>query len=201
MSTATPPLLEQPPEAPVYRFSVEDYHRLGETGILTPADRVELLEGWIVPKTVHNPPHDTALSLVIGQLRPLLPDGWYDRLQMPITTSESEPEPDIAIVRGSPRDYSDRHPAPAEVGLLIEVADSTLGLDRGTKARLYARAGIEEYWIVNVVDRQVEVHSDPTGPAPDPAFQASHSFRPGEEIPFRLAGTELARIAVQDLLP
>src|SRR5947207_2591394 len=99
-----------PPPVPVHRFTVEEYHRLIEHGVLTEDDRVELLEGWIVPKMTHNPPHDATIQIVDEQLRPLLRRGWMLRIQSAITLIDSEPEPDLAIVRGNSRTFLQGHP-------------------------------------------------------------------------------------------
>lgn len=124
----------QPPSLPVRRFTVSEYRRLAEVGILSEEERVELLEGWIVPKKVHNPPHDNAVELVDEALRAELPAGWRVRVQSSITTADSEPEPDVILVRGSARDRKGRHPVPSEVGLVVEVAESSLETDRREKS-------------------------------------------------------------------
>jgi Uma2 family endonuclease len=186
---------------PVRRFTVGEYRQLAAAGILTEEDRVELLEGWIVPKMVHNPPHDNAIELADASIRPHLPSGWSIRIQSVIATTDSEPEPDLAIVRGSPRDRGSRHPRPAEVALVIEVADSSLDIDRDTKARLYARAGVPTYWIVNLVDRQVEALTEPTGPADEPGYGQRRIHRPGHIVDLVLDGSVVARVPVDDLLP
>jgi Uma2 family endonuclease len=199
---ALPPWnVDQPPPVPVRRFSVDEYHRIEEIGVLTEDDRVELLEGWIVPKMVHNPPHDGTIQMIAAAIRACLPEEWCDRIQSSITTQDSEPEPDLAIVRGSVRSFLLRHPGPDEVGLIIEVANSTLNRDRTTKARLYGRAGIPVYWIVNLIDRQLELFTEPTGPDSSPGYRQQRIFGPDDEIPFELDGSEIARFAVRDFLP
>ena len=185
---------------PVRRFTVEEYRRLGESGILAEDDRVELLEGWIVPKMVHNPPHDNAVELIDEALRAELPAGFFVRVQSAIHTADSEPEPDLALVSGSPRARKGRHPTPDEVALVVEVADASLDRDRGAKARLYARAGIRAYWIVNLVDRQVEVHEDPTGPVAEPAYRRRAVHRAAQPIVLRL-GESVLTIDPAALLP
>src|SRR5262249_46180523 len=118
------------PTLPVRRFSVKEYHRMIDSGILTDEDHVELLEGWIVPKMPRNPPHDTVISVIHNQeLGPLLPAGWFCRVQAAVTTDDSEPEPDLAVVRGRERDYLRKHPTPRDMGLVVEVADTTLRRD------------------------------------------------------------------------
>jgi Uma2 family endonuclease len=130
------------PELPVRRLSVEQYHQMLRSGILHTEDRVELLEGWLVDKMTKHPPHRVATRLTRGVLEKLVPAGWYVDSQEPVTTIDSEPEPDVCVVRGAPRDYVDRHPGPRDVGMLVEVADESLLRDRGIKKRLYARAQI-----------------------------------------------------------
>jgi len=191
----------QPPPLPVRRFSVAEYRKLAEVGILTEHERVELLEGWIVPKMVHNPPHDNTVELVDEALRALLPPGWRVRVQSSITTADSEPEPDLTLVRGSARERSGRHPVPSEIGLIIEVADSSLETDRRDKARLYARAGIEHYWIVNLVDRCVEVHEEPSPTDEVPRYRRVTSLSPGQSLELRLEGPPIAMIPVEAFLP
>ena len=126
------------PTEPVLRFSVAQYHEMIRTGIIQDDDPVELLEGWLVTKMNKNPPHVLATKLVANAFARLLPPGWHAATQDPITTDASEPEPDVSIVRGDPRDYADRHPEPADAAIVIEVADTTLARDRGIKRRIYA---------------------------------------------------------------
>lgn len=203
MSTATLPPWNtfDPPPVPVRRFTVTEYHRLIEIGMFTEDDRVELLEGWIVPKMPHNPAHDATIQLADEQLRSRLARGWTVRIQSAITTADSEPEPDLAVVRGNARSYLRRHPGPRDIGLLIEVADSTLTQDRGDKLRIVARAGIPVYWIINLVDRRIEVYSEPTGPAAEPAYRAQQTCGIRKSVPLVIDGEENARIPVRALLP
>src|SRR5262249_30603098 len=112
------------------RFSVAEYHKLIESGILTEDDNLELLEGYLVHKMSRNPPHDATIQRLMKRLLRLLPPGWDLRVQSAVTLSESEPEPDLAVVRGDENAYIARHPAGADVGLVIEVSDSTLPADR-----------------------------------------------------------------------
>jgi Uma2 family endonuclease len=200
MTASSSSAFDRPP-VPVRRFSVPEYHRIGELGVLTDHDRVELLEGWIVPKMIHNPPHDNSVELIDEALRPLLPAGWRLRIQSSITTSDSEPEPDLVVVKGTARQRAKRHPEPAEVALVVEVADSSLETDRDTKARLYARAGVPRYWIVNLGERQLEMMSEPSGPAAEPAFAAREVARAGERVALIIDGMTVGHIEVSDLLP
>ncbi len=146
---------ETPPPFPMHRFTVAQYRQLGELGVLVPEDRVELLEGWIVEKMNHRPAHGYAVRYLNNWLVRVLPDGWLAQCQLPITTDTSEPEPDLAVVRGKDSDFSKRHPYANECRLLIEVADTSLAKDRA-KAAIYATSGVVEYWIVNLIERRLE---------------------------------------------
>jgi Uma2 family endonuclease len=183
------------------RFSVAEYHRLIELGILTEDDNLELLEGYLVLKMSRNPPHDGTLHLLLKVLARALPPGWDLRVQSAITLADSEPEPDLAVVREDPGRYTTRHPGAADVGLVIEVADSTLAGDRADKGRIYARAAIPCYWIVNLVDHQVEVYTSPSGPTAAPAYAQRQDYRTGDTIPLELHGNTVAHFAVQDVVP
>jgi Uma2 family endonuclease len=136
----------------VMRLSVEDYHRL-------PERPVELLHGTLVEKMSKSPLHFATTVDLVRLLQPQVPGGWVLRQEGPLTFADSEPEPDIAIVRGPEDAYRDRHPGAAE--LVIEVAVSSLDVDR-VKARIYAEAGVPEYWIVRPQDTVVEIYRDPT---------------------------------------
>lgn len=155
MSTAITFTSDTPPPFPMHRFTVAEYRQLGELGVLAPEDRVELLEGWIVEKMNHHPAHGYAVRYLNNWLVRVLPDGLLAQCQLPITTDTSEPEPDLAVVRGKETDFITRHPYANECRLLIEVADTSLAKDRA-KAIIYAAAGVSEYWIVNLIDRRLE---------------------------------------------
>ncbi|RRR78014.1 MAG: Uma2 family endonuclease [Candidatus Viridilinea halotolerans] len=149
------------PNDPIWRLQVDQYHAMIRAGILTEDDPIELLEGWLVTKMPKNPRHRVCTQTTRELLAQMVPPGWYVDDQEPITTEDSEPEPDIVVVRGQRRDYLARHPMAQEIALVVEVADATLQRDRTSKKRLYARAGIQVYWIMNLVDRQVEVYTKP----------------------------------------
>jgi len=155
MSVATPSITtsEQPVIVStdvIWRLSVDQYHAMIQAGILTEDDPVELLEGWLVTKMSKNPRHTFVTQLARDVVASLLPPGWYVNAQEPVTTKDSEPEPDVAVVRGNRRQYIDHHPGPQDIALVVEVADSSLQRDRSLKKRLYAAAGIPVYWIVKV---------------------------------------------------
>jgi Uma2 family endonuclease len=185
---------------PIYRFTVKTYHRMIESGILTPDDKVELIHGWIVEKMPQNPPHSSTITRLIRNLSGLVLDGWCLRVQCPITLRDSEPEPDVVIARGPEERYDATHPTPRDIALVIEVADSSLLDDRSTKASLYAGEKIVELWIVNLVTQNVEVHTNPrTGK--DPTYKSRKEYTLADSVPLRLGGAVIAEIRVEDLIP
>jgi len=155
MNTALELFSSLPPPLPLLRFSVEQYHRLGELGVLSADEKVELLEGWIVEKMNQRPIHGYTVRRLCEILQNDLPSGFLVQCQLPITTERSEPEPDIAIIRGRNQDFREHHPFGTDCRLVVEVADTSLQRDRA-KAAIYCSAGVEEYWIVNVNDQCLE---------------------------------------------
>jgi Uma2 family endonuclease len=188
-------------DASMAKFSVERYQRMIEAGILDDEDKVELLEGYVVLKMPRNPRHDNAIDRIVDVLYPLRPTGWRIRVQCAIRLSDSQPEPDIAMVRGDLTRFETAHPTAADVGLLIESADTSLQRDIADKARIYARAGIPAYWVLNLVDRRVEVFTRPSGPTAAPVYADHQVFHPGDTVPLVLDGVTVAAIPVAELLP
>ena len=188
-------------DVPTKTWTRFEYDRLVEAEILGSADRIELLGGAMVVKEPQYSPHATAIQLVQRVLTAVLGSGWSVRAQLPIALDdESEPEPDICIVPGDPRDYRDAHPE--RPVLIVEVALSRLRFDREHKGSLYARARIADYWIVNIPDRRLEVYRDP---APDAA--APFGWRYGRVVTLgpdervALLDVPTAPVTVADLLP
>ena len=198
--TSRPSDHDPDPAFPIRRFTVDEYHRMGESGVIDENDRVELLEGLIVPKMIHNPAHDATLELVDETLRRLLAAAWRVRIQSAISTADSEPEPDLIVVRGAIRDRAVRHPVPADIALVVEIAESSLARDRA-KCRIYAAAAIPTYWIVNLVDAQIEVYSDPTGPGPSPEFNQRDIYKANQSLRLVIDGQPIGEITASDLLP
>jgi hypothetical protein len=200
MSTAfwQPVMPFEAPPFPVRRFSVEEYHRMIAAGVLSEDEPVELLEGWIIPKMPRTPLHDATVAQSHDLLQLLLPPEWSFRVQSAITILGSEPEPDLAAVLAPPRRYTHHHPGAADIGLLIEVADSSLVQDRNAKQHLYARAGIEAYWILNLVDRRLEVYTLPSG---ESGYLDHQEYGVADHVDFILRGQVLGQIAVADLFP
>lgn len=145
-------------------WTVDDYHRMIEAEILTNDDRVELLEGQILQMSPQQPPHASTTQRASDSLRNLLTGKATIRVQLPITLHpNSEPEPDIAVVRINSDEYQESHPTADDIFLLVEVADTTLYTDCKQKSLTYAKAGITDYWVLNVNKRQVHVFREPNG--------------------------------------
>ena len=182
------------------RFTPEEYHKLADAGIIMEGEPFELLEGYLVEKPVRKSPHEDALRRLTGRLPRRLPADRFLQIQGAVALGESEPEPDGAILRGDETVCDGRLPTPADICLVAEVSDSSLAFDRRDKGRIYARAGIPVYWIINVVDRQIEVYSDPQPTAP-PAYATHTNYPAGQDVPIVLDGQAVASIPAADLLP
>ncbi len=197
MATLISPAQAAPASDPIWRLTVDQYHAMIDTGILSSDSPVELVEGILLQKMSKKPPHSFATEEARVALSSVLPPGWSVRAQEPITLADSEPEPDIAVARGSNRDYLKRHPGPADIALIVEVSDSTIARDRGIKLRMYARAGIREYWIVDLLSRCIEVHTDPQGES----YRVLRVLSANEAIPVTIGGSEVGSVLVSSLLP
>jgi Uma2 family endonuclease len=179
----------------------QEYDELIKSGFFDEDEPIELLGGQLIVAEPKGSPHSTAVALAAEALRGAFGPGWLVRVQDPVALdAESEPEPDVAVVPGRARDYLAAHPA--RPALLVEVAESSLAFDRGHKGSLYARAGVTDYWIVNLVDEVLEAYRRP-------ALDRSAEFgwryldvqalRPGTTIA-PLARPDVT-VAVADLLP
>jgi len=182
------------------RWTRFEYDKLIDAGFFGPGDKIELLAGQLCVSEPQNSPHAKGIWLGQEALRKALPPGWSVLAQLPIALDdESAPEPDLAVVSGGPRDYTDHPSRPA---LVVEVADSSLAFDRTHKGSLYARARLSEYWIVNLADRMLEIYRNPR---PDNtalygwAYGVMLTLGPDEHA-MPLAAPS-ARILVTDLLP
>jgi Uma2 family endonuclease len=193
MATAFP----LPVDVSVWRLPIDRYHAMIRSGILTAEDQIELLEGVLVEKMSKSPAHSCCVTMVALELNRILPAAWHHRNQEPVTLLDSEPEPDSLVVRGDPKDFARRHPGPADVALVIEVADSSLTRDRGAKKRIYARAGIPNYWLIDLTARTLEVYTRPQGED----YAAKAILREGDSVTVELENSPLPAIAVANLLP
>lgn len=189
-------------EAPrLIQWSRAEYYRLAEDGIFE-GRRVELIKGQIYEMSPQKSPHSAVMTRVREVLDTIFKPGGYSlRVQCPLALgADSDPEPDLAVVAGASLDYVKSHPTTA--ALVVEVADTSLEMDRGRKASLYAGAGIADYWIVNLVDQQLEVYRDPVS---DPQQIYDHGYT---SVTIHTRGAVVspltapnATIAVADLLP
>jgi len=200
MATATLKQERKPRLPTLYRFAVDQYLHMVEAGVLGPDDHVELHKGWIVQKMSRNPPHDGSLNYIVPILLGLLPAAWVLRIQSALVLAQSVPEPDLAIVRGPHGQYYRRHPGPADVGLLIEVADSSRLSDRQMKGGWYAEAKVAEFWLVNLVEGHVEVFTHPKS-GRSPGYRQCKVYRKGDKVPLVLDGHKVGELAVADLCP
>jgi len=167
----------------VFRLSVEQYHATIDTGVLNEDDPVELIGGVLTDKTPKNRRHRVTVTKLNAAIFRLLPPGWFHQIQDPIHFPDSEPEPDIAVIRGTPDDVTDSHPAPPDILLVVEISDTTRPLDRTIKKSVYVRAAIPHYWIVNLASRAVEAFSLPH---PESAtYTHSQTFTESTPIPIR----------------
>lgn len=199
--SAVPVAMAPAPPAPErYRFTSDQYKKMGEAGILTEEDRVELVEGVVYLRPLKKGPHSIACRETTTSLTRVVPvDQYFVTREDPVEIPgrAGMPEPDISVVRGRSRDYL-QQPDASRVPMIVEVADKTrLAFDQGDKQFSYAGGGIPVYWIVNLVDRQVEVYTEP-GPE---GYRSRRVYQSGERVPVVIDGVTVGEVAVDDLLP
>ena len=194
--TKPPPQSSSVLNLPVRRFTVAEYYAMAEAGILTEDDRVELLDGVIVEMAPVGSRHVGCVNLYTRWLSQLVGDRAILQVQGSIhLDDDTEPQPDLALLRNRPDFYSSSHAEPSDVLLLIQVADSSVGYDRHEKLPRYAQAGIPEVWITVLSERIIEDHSEPV----DGVYTRNLIYVPGDTIsPGALPDIELA---VSDILP
>jgi len=178
-------------------FSRREYQAMAKAGIFD-GQRVELIEGEIIEMAPIGDAHAAVAEPLVDLLKAAFGQGFTVRNQAPIALGSSrkpsEPQPDIAVAAGSWRDYVSRKPRVVEIRLVVEIADSSLKNDRKTKAALYAAAGVAEYWIVNLIDKQLEVHREPTAGV----YSSIDYYRPGEFVtPLNATGS----VSITDFIP
>jgi Uma2 family endonuclease len=178
-------------------MTVDEYERMAAAGVLND-DRLELLDGLLVKQMTQKPPHMWAVEAAHDHLGRVLPPGWFIREEKPVRIPKfDEPEPDLSVVRGTRNDYRGRYVGPGDLALLVEVAERSLDHDQGAKRLAYAKARIPVYWIINLVDRQVEVYSQ----ARRGDYRSREVLKPGQSVPVVIACVEVGRIRVDDVLP
>lgn len=184
----------------LYRFTVGQYDQMVEDGTISEGDQVELIEGLLVRKMGKKRRHVQAGKKGLQALSRVAPAGWHVAKEDPIVASDwSKPEPDLALVRGDVEDYSNRDVTAGDIALVVEISAATLTDDRVDMGRVYSTSGIPFYWVVNLIDSQVEVYSEP-----DPLlgrYGTRTDYLPGQDVPVIVDGREVAMIAVDSLLP
>jgi Uma2 family endonuclease len=171
------------------------------SGAIPERPRVELWEGLLVEKMGRNPPHNTAMRAINAALVRAVPEGWTVGPECSLRLSDdSVPEPDLTVARGGAFDYSDRHPTPADVGLVVEITDSSLDDDLGPVRDAYAAAGVPAYWVVDLPAGRIVAHTDPVG-GEAPAYREVRPYTPDQAIPLVLDGRVVAELRVASLLP
>jgi Uma2 family endonuclease len=182
------------------RLTVDQYEAMVNSDVFTKHDNLVLINGYLVTKVTKKPPHVIAGELLRDELIGIVPRArWRVMVEAPVRIPDyNEPEPDISLARGTANDYADRHPGPADLGLVVEVAKSSLAEDR-RMAGIYGPAGIPVYWIVNFKDRQVEVYtlSKRRGA---PGYGKPRIYKAGQSVPVIVEGQEIGRIAVVAIL-
>lgn len=177
------------------RFNITEYYQMAKAGILKPDDRVELIEGEIVTMSPIGSQHASCVSRLVKCLLPLVGDSGVVTVQNPIRLDNfTEPEPDLSVSKYRADFYAAHHPTPADVLLVIEVADTTLRFDQRVKTRLYARAGIPEVWIVDIVHEQIIRYTDPVAQR----YETTKSCQRGETLSSERI--PVVTIAVNDIL-
>jgi len=198
-ATSTPPTTTPSPDliARLYRLTVRQYDQMIASAIIAEKERVELIEGLLVAKMGRNRPHVQAGNKGFRAIERVLSGAWHVRKEDPIVVSDrSKPEPDLAVVRGEIEDYDQRDVMAADVALVVEIAESSLAVDRTDMTRVYSANGIPVYWIVNLIDHQLEIYTDPT---PD-GYRTTKILDASQNVVLILDGVEVGPIAVADLL-
>lgn len=195
------PVMIQKATSPLYRLTVAQFDRMAAAGIFPEGHHVELLAGRIYEVT-KSEPHNFAVGVLSMLLRPLVPPGYHVREEKSARSGRTwKPEPDLGIARGTWADYVAQSPSLDRFALLIEVSESSYGLDAGPKLRKYAAVGVPVYWIVDLTRRRVEVHRNPAGRGKTASYKAVTFHDPGDSIPVEIDGREAGRLAVIDILP
>ena len=186
----------------LYRIGRERFERMVAAGLFEDDRAVFLWQGRLVRQMTAGHAHFITVSLLYQALLALLAPGWTVIQEQPVAIDEfSLPEPDLAIIRGSLRDYLKRRPDALDIGLLVEVADSSLTQDRQAKLRVYAQARLPYYWIVNIPERRVEAYESPMNQANGPGFAVRRDYGAGQRVPVILDGAQVGTIAVNEILP
>jgi hypothetical protein len=185
---------------PQRRFTVREYHKLMDSGAFHPELRTELVEGWVIDRMNGTPRHDSTLQRAGDALSACIGRDWGLRCKSALTLDDGECEPDIVVVRGRSDFYEKRHPRPCDVGLLIEISDTTLAYDSALKLRDYARNGVSRCLLVNLIDVHVESYEDPSGPTDQPGYRFRAVHTQDEPIPIVLRNGKMVVVRVGEMM-
>ena len=196
----SPKELALPGNGQLWRMSIETYHDLIDAGTFGPDEKIELIHGYIIKKMPKNPLHAKVNQWLLIYFSQLIniQQGWYIAVQDPITLADSEPEPDLMVVRGTPGDH-EGHPGPQDVALVLEVSDSSIDYDKTIKSQLYAANNIPTYWIVDVTKKEIQVYTEPYQTEEQGRYRQQSSYVVGDTVPVVLDGREYGRILVSDI--
>jgi hypothetical protein len=183
-------------------MTVDRFERLIRAGVYGEDDPLFLWMGRLYEKMAPGELHVFVTTTLAQYLARIVPRGWYVLQEQPIHLNvDSMPEPDVAVVQGTIRDYLNGRAKAEDVRLIVEVADSSATFDTREKLTAYAKAAIPVYWIIHLKAGRITVFGDPSGPAESPSYRSRIEFVPGEVVPVVIDGTEIDRIKVDDLLP
>ncbi len=203
MSTDTKPRIRKTTvrDRAVYRLTADQVFRMVECGILPEGGNIELWDG-VLYKMTRSEIHSVVVVLIARAIRKLLPNGYHEREEKPFKFGEhSLPEPDVAIVRGDLLDFLPNPPTLSHLAVVVEVSLTSASEDIGKRLRRYAEVGIPFYWIADVARGSVSIHSRPQTAGKTSIYSSRETFLPGESFPVVIDGTEVGRIAVDDLFP
>lgn len=190
--------LPTPTDEWIFRIPIDRYERMVSLGELGEDDRIELLHGVLTRKMTKGTYHVACSLLCRRAIERIVPEGFFVHVEGPVRIPEySMPEPDLSVARGDVRDYLVRHPGPGDVVLAVGIAETSLAVDRGLKRDLYAAAGIPNYWVVNLIDRRVEVFANPK----DGVYATSAEVGEGGSVELVVEGTVWGRVEVAAILP
>jgi hypothetical protein len=186
----------------LYRISVRQYMKMIGAGVFPETAHIELLGGKLYEKMTKYPPHNLVVGQLGRMLGRILPEPWFVSEEKPVKLGRFwYPEPDIAVVQGPDHRFEAKTPEAADLGLVVEVAESSDLMDRGRKWRLHASAGVSFFWIANIPQRRVEVYSDPSGKGRSAAYRQAENYLDGQSIPVMIEGRQIGQIEVSGILP
>lgn len=192
--------MSSPSRLRIHRLSVDQYHRMIAAGILRCGDPIELIEGWLIAKEQQSPPVACTIGCVDSVLRRQLPEGWSIRIRSSITTADSEPEPDVAVVRHTPDEYWTRHPGPKDTALVVEVTETMTQEERTMLGRMYARARIPQFWIVNAKQWIIEVNTKPQAGKP-PRYRERRLLTAADSVSLAIGTRLIGPLSAARMLP